>query len=86
MTRDGVSTKDTRKVNRKNPTDSVGTNGAIEGQSPAENWTDRVTRATRAAEQAKQKQIANTKQAGTTLVVATPSIVPPAARVTRLST
>ena len=69
-----------------NPADFAGTDGAIEGQSPAENCTDRVSRATRAAEQAKQKQIAATKQAETTLVVATPSIVPPAGRVTRLST
>ena len=34
----------------------------------------------------KQKQIAATKQAETTLVVATPSTVPPAARFTRSST
>ena len=38
-----------------NPADSAGTDGAIEGQSPAENCTNRVSRATRAAEQAKQK-------------------------------
>ena len=69
-----------------NPADSTGTDGAIEGQSPAENCTDRVSHATRAAEQAKQKQIAATKQAETTLVIATPSTVPPAARVTRCST
>ena len=55
---------------RMNPADSTGTDGAIEGQSPAENCTNRVSRATRAAEQAKQKQIAATKQAETTLVVA----------------
>ena len=73
-----------RKVN--NPADSAGTDGAIEGQSPMENCIDRVSRATRAAEQAKQKQIAATKQAETTLVVATPSTVPPAARFTRRST
>lgn len=71
---------------QKNPADSVGTDGAIEGQSPAENCTKRVSRATRAAEQAKQKQIAATKQAETALVVATPSTVPPAARFTRWST
>ena len=71
---------------RMNPADSAGTDGAIEGQSPAENCTDRVSHATRAAEQAKQKQIAATKQAETTLVVATPSTVPPAARFTRWST
>ena len=69
-----------------NPADSAGTDGAIEGQSPAENCTNRVFHATRAAEQAKQKQIAATKQAETTLVVATPSRVPPAARFTRWST
>ena len=71
---------------RKNPADSAGTNGAIEGPSPAENCKNRVSRATRAREQAKQKPIAATKQAETALVVATPSTVPPAARVTRLST
>ena len=79
ITRDGVSTKDTRKRKRKNYADSDSTDGAIEGQSPAKNCADRVSRAKRAAEQAKQKQIAATKQAETTLVVATPSIVPPAA-------
>ena len=45
MTGGGVSTKDTRKGKRKNPTDSAGTDGAIEGQSPAENCTDMVSRA-----------------------------------------
>ena len=35
---------------RMNPADSAGTDGAIEGQSPAENCTDRVSRATRDAE------------------------------------
>ena len=35
--------------------------------------------ATRATKKAKQKQIAATKQAETTLVLATPSTVPPAA-------
>ena len=67
---------------RINPADSAGTDGAIEGQSPAENCTDRVSHATRVEEQAKQKQIVATKQAETTLVLATPSIVPPAARFT----
>ena len=76
----------TGKGKRKNPTDSAGTDGAIEGQSPAENCTDRLSHATRAAEQAKQKQIAATKQAETTLVVATPSTVPPAAQFTCWST
>ena len=71
---------------RMNPADSAGTDGAIEGQSPAENCTDGVSRATRTTEQAKQKQIAATKQAETALVVATPSTVPPAARFTRWST
>ena len=49
--------------NRKNPADSAGTDGAIEGQSLVENSTNRVSHATRAAEKAKQKQIAATKQA-----------------------
>lgn len=71
---------------RMNPADSAGTDGAIEGQSPAENCTDRVSRATRAAEQAKQKQIAATKQAETALVLATPTTVLPDARLTRAST
>src|SRR5215216_6577886 len=76
----------TGKGKRKNPADSADTDGAIEGQSPAKNCTNKVSRATRAAEQAKQKPIAATKQAETALFVATPSIVPPAARVTRFST
>ena len=71
---------------RMNPADSAGTDGAIEGQSPAENSTNRVSRATRAVEKAKQKQIAATKQAETTLVLATPTTVLPAARLTRAST
>ena len=71
---------------RMNPADSAGTNGVIEGQSPAENSTSKVSHATRAAEKAKQKQIATTKQAETNLVLATPSTVLPAARVTRAST
>ena len=71
---------------RMNPADSAGTDGAIEGQSPAKNSTNRVSHATRVAEQAKQKQIDATKQAETALVVATPSTVPPAARFTRWST
>src|SRR4051812_35858278 len=76
----------TGKGKRKNPADSAGTDGAIEGQSPAENCTNRVSRATRAVEQAKQKQIAATKQAEIALVVATPSTIPPAAQFTRWST
>ena len=79
MTGAGVSTKDTQKGKQKKPADSAGTDGAIEGQSPAENSTNRVSHATRAAEKAKQKQIAATKQAETSLVVPTPSTVPPAA-------
>ena len=71
---------------RMNPADSAGTDGAIEGQSPAKNCTDRVSRAKRVAEQAKQKQIAATKQAETALVLATPTTVLPAARLTRAST
>ena len=78
--------KTTGKGKRNNPADSAGTDGAIEGQSPAENCTDGVSHATRAAEQAKHKQIAATKQAETALVVATPSTVLTAARVTRAST
>ena len=76
----------TGKWKRENPADSAGTDGAIEGQSPAENSTNMASHATRAAEQAKQKPIAATKQAETTLVVATPSTVPPAARFTHWST
>ena len=86
MTGDGVSTKDTRKRKRKNYADSAGTDGAIEGQSPSENCTNTVSRATPAAKHSKQKLIAATKQAETALVVATPSTVPPAARFTRWST
>ena len=48
---------------RMNPADSAGTDGAIEGQSPAENSTNTPSHATRAAKKAKQKQIAATKQA-----------------------
>ena len=43
----------TGKGKWKNPADSAGTDGAIEGQIPAENCTNRVSRARRAAEQAK---------------------------------
>ena len=71
---------------RMNPADSAGTDGAIEGQSPAENSTNMASHATRVAKKAKQKQIAATKQAEIALVVATPSTIPPAARVTRWST
>ena len=71
---------------RMNPADSAGTDGAIEGESPAENSTNMASHATRGAKKAKQKQLAATKQAETALVVATSSTVPPAARVTRLST
>ena len=35
--------------NRKNPADSAGTDGAIEGQSPAENSTNTASHATRVA-------------------------------------
>ena len=71
---------------RMNPADSAGTDGAIEGQSPAENSTNRASHATRAAKKSKQKQIAATKQVETALVLATPTIVLLAARVTRVST
>ena len=47
--------------NWKNPADSAGTDGAIEGQSPAENSTNTASHATRVAKKAKQKQIAATK-------------------------
>ena len=71
---------------RMNPTDSAGTDGAIEGQSLVEKSTNTPSRATRAAKKAKQKQIAATKQAEIALVLATPSTVLPAARVTHVST
>ena len=71
---------------QKNSADSAGTDGAIEGQSPAENSTNTASHATWVAKKAKQKQIAATKQAETSLVVATPSTVPPAARFTHWST
>ena len=65
--------------NRKNPAYSAGTDGAIEGQSPAENSTNMASHATRAAKKAKQKRIAAAKQAETALVLATPTTVLPAA-------
>ena len=71
---------------RINPADSASTDGAIEGQSPVENSTNTASHATRVAKKDKQKQIAATKQAEISLVVATPSTVPPAARFTRWST
>ena len=40
--------------NRKNPADTAGTDGAIEGQGPAENSTNTASHATRAAKKAKQ--------------------------------
>ena len=46
MTGDGVSSKDTQKQKRKNLADSAGIDGAIEGQSPAENCINGVSRAT----------------------------------------
>ena len=76
----------TGKGKRNNPADSAGTDGAIEGQSPAENSTNRASHATRAAKKTKQKQIAATKQAETALVLATPTTVLPATRVTHAST
>ena len=86
MAGDGVSTQDARKRKRKNYADSAGTDGAIEGQSPAENSTNTASHATRVAKKDKQKQIAATKQAETALVPATPTTVLPAARRTRAST
>ena len=76
----------TWKGKQNNPADSAGTDGAIEGQSPAENSTNTTSHATRVAKKAKQKQIAATKQAETALVLATPTTVLPAARLTRAST
>ena len=70
----------------KNPADFAGTDGAIEGQSPAENSTNTASHATGVAKKDKQKQIATTKRAETTLVVSTPFTVPPDARFTRWST
>ena len=49
MTCDRVITKDTRKWKRKNLADSAGTDGAIGGQSPAENSTNTAPHATRVA-------------------------------------
>ena len=60
---------------RMNPADSAGTDGAIEGESPAENSANMASHA-----------IAATKQAETALVLATPTTVLPAARLTRAST
>ena len=71
---------------RMNPVDFAGTDGAIEGESPAENSTNTGSHATRAAKKAKQKQIVATKQAETTLVLATPTTILRAARVTRALT
>ena len=79
MAGDGVSTQDAWKRKQKTYGDSAGIDGAIEGQSPPENCTNAVSRATRAAKKAKRKLIAATKQAAIALVVATPSIVPIAA-------
>ena len=75
-----------RNEKRMNPADSASTGGAIEGQSPVENSTNMASHATRAAKKAKQKQIVATKQAETALVLATPTTVLPAARVTCAST
>ena len=71
---------------RMNPADSAGTDGAIEGQSPAENSTNTASHATRVAKKAKQEQIAATKQTETALVLATPTTVLLAAQLTRAST
>ena len=76
----------TGKGKRNNPADSASTDGAIEGQSPAENSTNTASHATRVAKKDKHKQIAATKQAEIALVLATPTTVLPAARLTRAST
>ena len=75
-------------VNEKwmNPADSAGTDGAKEGESLAEKSTNTASHATRAAKKAKHKQIAATKQAETSLVLATPTTMLPATRHTRAST
>ena len=70
---------------RMNPADSSGTDGAMEGESPAENSTNTASHATRVEKKAKQKQIATTKQAEIALVLATPTTVLPAARRTHAS-
>ena len=49
MAGDDVSTEDIGKWKRRNPADSAGTDGAIEGQSPVENSTNKASHATRAA-------------------------------------
>ena len=54
---------------RKNYADSASMDRAIEGQSPAENCTNTVSRATPAAKQPKQKLIAATKQVVTALLL-----------------
>ena len=41
---------------RMNPADSAGTDGAIEGESPAENSTNTTSHATRTTKKAKQKK------------------------------
>ena len=71
---------------RMNPADSAGTDGAIEGESPAENSINTASHATQTAKKAKQKQIAATKQAETALVLATPTTVLLVARLTCAST
>ena len=81
-----ASTQVAWKQKQKNYAGSAGTDGAIEGQSPAENSTNTASHATRVAKKAKQKQIAATKQAQTAVVLATPTTLLPAARLTRAST
>ena len=71
---------------RMNPANSAGTDDEIEGQSPTENSTNTASHATQAAKKGKQKQIDATKQAETSLVLATPTTVLPTARHTRAST
>ena len=46
----------TGKGKRKNPADSAGTDGALEGESPAENSTNMASHATRAAKKPKRNK------------------------------
>ena len=68
---------------RMNPADSAGTDGAIEGQSPAENSTNTASHATRVAKKAKQKQKSIHTVSRAPPAVASASIVPASQPVTR---
>ena len=78
MAGDGVSTQDARKQKQKNYADSAGTDGAIEGQSLAENSTNTASHATRVAKKGKQKQIAaRLTHASTELAARSQAPLPP---------